>query len=135
MFKNNEPSEMKSFCAHAFSQVLATLLRHVCIPTPYVYRHIANMAAEERKAASSEIQGHHQQKPIQCSCCIACINWIRRLEIAAAPIMESSSEIYRNLYACQGCSDDDGEGCGADDSEWRLQFEEDAGPKLQVRES
>jgi hypothetical protein len=122
------------FFAHMhFSQVLATLLRHVCIPTPYVYRHIANMAADERRAAS-EIQGHNHQKPIQCSCCIACINWIRRLEIAAAPIMESSREIYRNLYACQGCSDDDGEGCGTDDSEWRLQFEEDAGPKLQVRE-
>jgi hypothetical protein len=110
--------------------VLATLLRHMCIPTPYVYQHIMNMAEIDR------LHDSHGKEDTQCTCCIACINWIRRLEIAASPVIEMRQDIYKSLYAASSedaCTNEEGEeAVAAVVVDWRTQCEDDAGPRLQV---
>jgi hypothetical protein len=66
-------------------QDVASLLEDMCVPTPYVHRHIANAAKEERRI-SSMLANDASTCSIPCNrqvaCCIACINWVRRLDIA-----------------------------------------------------
>ena len=111
------------------TQVLSTLLRHMCIPTPYVYQHILNMAEIDR------LEYSHGKEDTQCTCCIACINWIRRLEIAASPVIEMRQDIYKSLYASStgcACTNEEGAAVVAAVVDWRAECEDDAGPRLQV---
>lgn len=50
---------------------LANTLKKGCIPTPYVYAHVTNMAKKTEGDAGKQ----------SVACCIACVNWVRRLEI------------------------------------------------------
>ena len=68
-------------------QDLAVLLQSMCVPTPYVYQRVVDSAAEEvRLSLKTGRQGQRRQV----ACCIACINWIRRLDIACVSSGRSS---------------------------------------------
>lgn len=56
------PSSDRRYKSH---QSTAALLEQRCYPTPFVYRHIIATSSSSRDN--------------RCACCIACVNWIRRL--------------------------------------------------------
>ena len=67
-------------------QDLASLLQKMCVATPYVHQHIIN-AAKEETILSTPLEGRGDapcpnKASRQVPCCIACINWVRRLDIA-----------------------------------------------------
>ena len=65
---------------------LSSLIRRGCVRTPYVYEHIVNMAAS--KAGCQE-----RAMPL----CVACINWVHRLEVAAKG---SQAAVFVGVCSC-----------------------------------
>lgn len=63
-------------------QDLAWLLQCMCVPTPYVYQHVIRTAAAAANAADTATTKKQRSTSSAC-CCIACINWIRRLDMAS----------------------------------------------------
>jgi hypothetical protein len=85
-------------------QDLASLLESMCVPTPYIYQHVLNAATEERMLGSSSRQ---------VACCIACINWVRRLDIACSKLCPDKRPQFRKDIPMAAlvlqCSSDNGE--------------------------
>jgi hypothetical protein len=63
---------------------LSSTIRKGCVRTPYVYEYVVNMAASQNSSCYEDKDGQ-RMVPF----CIACINWIRRLE---ASVRKGSGE-------------------------------------------
>lgn len=69
---------------------LSATIRRACAPTPYVYEHIVNMAAAKGSDSPRE-----RAVPF----CVACINWIQRLEASVSAAQPAA--VFVGVCSCE----------------------------------
>ena len=101
---------------------LSATLRKGCVRTPYVYEHIVNMAA----AKPSSNSPRSRVVPF----CVACVNWIHRLEVAVAAAPWASAQPSAVFVGVCSCEEEDVQAVSDDEDFlglWDISSEDEGG--------
>ena len=103
---------------------LSTIIRRGCVRTPYVYEYIVNMAASKCSGDFffNPKTGETIEEQRTVPCCVACINWIHRLEKSMKKEFEEGGEgggaaavAGPAMFVGICCDEEDGEEGGEED--------------------